>query len=172
MIAFQRLSTCPTVPELLNREADRRAARWLREMPVEVWLRPATAAVAWSYRNNRACPSPSVSSFVSRSAVPGWPSSRHYRQPDAVPSACRGISSDRTPLEARQRDIPRFKAWTRRRGMDICFVTATCVLVTTRAAYRCGVLSPVGLGQAFTTADRLTRAGMHMWRSSRSPRRI
>ena len=45
MIVFQRLSTCPNVPELLSREADGRAARWLSGMPVEVWLRPATAAV-------------------------------------------------------------------------------------------------------------------------------
>ena len=172
MIVFQRLSTCPTVPELLSREAERRAARWLREMPVEVWLRPATAAIARSHRNNRACPPSHALPFVSGSTLPDLPSSRCYRRPDAAPDAHWGISPERTPLEARQRGMLRFKAWTRRRGMDICFVTATCVLATTRAANHYGLLSPVGLEHALTMASRLTRAGMRMWRSSQSSQRI
>ena len=170
MVMFQRLSTCPTVPELLIAEAERRAARWLREIPVEVWLRPATAAVARSHRNDRACPPPHVSLFVSWDAIPDRASARRDRQSDAVPSAW-GVSSNRTLIEARRRGMLHLDAWTRRRGMDICFVTATCVLVTTRAANRCGLLRPIDVQQALTMADRLTRAGMRMWRSSRRPHR-
>jgi len=171
MVMFHRLSTCPTVPELLIAEAERRAARWLREMPVEVWLRPATAAVARSNRNNRAFPPPHVSLFVSRDAIPDRASARRYRHPDAVPSAW-GVSSNLTPIEVRRRGVLRLDAWTRRRGMDICFATATCVLTTTRAANRCGLLRPSGLEQALIMANGLTRAGMRMWRSSRRPHRI
>lgn len=42
MIAFRRLSTCPTLPDLMRADAEVRAARWKRTTPIEIWCRPAT----------------------------------------------------------------------------------------------------------------------------------
>lgn len=171
MMVFQRLSTCPTVPELLSRDAERRASRWLRELPVEVWLRPSTAAAARSHLDALAFPAPDTSSLVQRVAVCGRAIGQRDHRPDAVPSGMAGKLADRTLAEARRRGMLRLDAWAYRRGMDICFGTATCVLVTTRAANGCGFPSPIGLEHGLRMADRLTRAGMRLWRSSRSPRR-
>lgn len=172
MIGLQRLSTCPTVPELLSREADRRAAQWVRQMPAEVWLRPATASVVWDHRNNGVWPAPPVRVAGPRVAGPtDTATAPRYRRSDAVPSALRGRSSKSTPAEAGRREISGLDAWARRRGIEICFVTATFVLASARAANRCGLVSPAGLEHAFGTANQLTRAGMRLWRSSRSVRR-
>ncbi len=171
MIGLQRLSTCPTVPELLSREADRRAAQWVRQMPAEVWLRPATASVVWDHRVNGVWPAPPVPFAGPRVAGPESGTARRYRRSDDVPSALRAGSWNSTPAQAGRRDIPGLDSWARRRGMEICFATATFVLASARIANWCGLVSPAGLEHAFRTANRLTRAGMRLWRSSRSVRR-
>jgi hypothetical protein len=42
MMAFRRLSTCPTLPDLIRSAADIRAAQWARTTPIEIWSRPST----------------------------------------------------------------------------------------------------------------------------------
>jgi hypothetical protein len=38
---FQRLSTCPTIPEVISEAAKARAARWPDTLPLDVWCRPS-----------------------------------------------------------------------------------------------------------------------------------
>lgn len=38
----QRISTCATIPDLLGRAADERAAAWSPTLPLDVWCRPST----------------------------------------------------------------------------------------------------------------------------------
>jgi hypothetical protein len=45
MISFQRLSTGPTLPDLIRADADVRAAAACRALPVAVWCRPSTLLV-------------------------------------------------------------------------------------------------------------------------------
>jgi hypothetical protein len=45
MISFQRLSTIPTLPDLIRADADVRAAAVCRVLPVAVWCRPSTLLV-------------------------------------------------------------------------------------------------------------------------------
>ena len=42
----RRISTCPTVPDLIRAAADERTARWARMLPADVWCRaPAFVAL-------------------------------------------------------------------------------------------------------------------------------
>ena len=45
MIQFQRLSTGPTLPDLIRADADARAAASGRILPIEVWCRQSTLLV-------------------------------------------------------------------------------------------------------------------------------
>src|ERR1039458_7550743 len=41
MVAFRRLSTCPTLPDLIRDHAEAGAARWMRTAPIEIWCLPS-----------------------------------------------------------------------------------------------------------------------------------
>ena len=178
MIAFQRLSTGPTLPDLISREADRQAQRCLRTLPVEVWLRPATAAVFWQHRNNGVVQR--CGSYGDKLGGPAAPRladglARVRPRPMDLPPrigmrvtpgmrlSCPAAVSGQA--EGALRFSP-FKA-----GMAACFAGASFVLAAARLLNWCGLLSPAGIGAAMAGADRLTRAGMRLWRASRALRR-
>ena len=171
MTAFKRLSTGPTLPDLIRREADRRAQRSLRMLPADVWLRPATIAVSWHHRNNGL-----VQGSGSHGGKPGRmdPVLPRPRAVNGPPPHC--------PTTMRTKAVARsFRAamapgpagsalhpLQRRAGMAACFAGAQFVLAATRLLNRGGLLSPDGILAALAGADRLTRAGMRLWRSSRA----
>jgi hypothetical protein len=47
----QRISTCPTIPDLLGRAADEWAAAWSRTLPLDVWCRPSTQLALRGYQH-------------------------------------------------------------------------------------------------------------------------
>ena len=172
MTAFQRLSTGPTLPDLIRRDADRRAQRSLHMLPVDVWLRPATIAVFWSHRNNG---SPQVMSG-------------HHETPGRMDPVRPGLSASgaiptHSPAKTRARAVARssraamadgptrsaLHALQRRAGVAAYFAGAQLVLAATHHLNRGGLLSQNGLGAALGAADLLTRAGMGLWRNGRSP---
>ena len=174
MTAFQRLSTGPTLPDLIRRDADRRAQRSLHMLPADVWLRPATAAVFWQHRNNGLV---RVSGCHSEKAGRGrldrelghvrpqvmYPAPRTY--PARIREQAFAASS-----RATRPDVPAqmLRSWPRQAGMAACFAAAYGVVAAARLLNCCGLLSPDGIGVAITGADRLTRTGMHLWRSSQT----
>ena len=176
MTAFQRLSTGPTLPDLIRKEADRRAQRSLHMLPADVWRRPATAAVFWHHRNNGLVQrSGGYGGKPGTARLDGGPDQVRPRSKDATPGHC--------PARMRARAIARSsraaqagpsahasRSWQYQTGMAACFTGASGVLAAARLLNRCRLLSPDGLGAAFKSADRLTRAGMRLWRSSRASR--
>ena len=70
MTAFKRLSAAPTVPDLLRREAERRAVRHCRALPAAAWYRPATIAVAWDHSMNDSLFRPSPGMQAGSGATP------------------------------------------------------------------------------------------------------
>ena len=181
MTAFKRLSTVPTVPDLLRRDAERRAARLRRLTPIEAWCRPAMIAVVWQYRDNgRQRESGPLDGFRRQAEF--------FHPPEELArtrTVSREMSPSVRPTRARSRAIARSRrmamradpaadglhAWSRRAGVKVCFASANGVLAAARVANWCGLLSPDGLGAAIACSDRLTRAGMRLWRSGRTLRR-
>lgn len=180
MIAFQRLSTARTVPDLLRREAERRAALHCRSMPTAVWCRPATIAVAWDHGLNG---QPRIAG-----PADGFPSRAKFSAPIREQAAARAVSGDgvsRQPMRTRSRAIARSRRammqgglptdalhlWRYRTGVKFYFASATGVLAMARAFNWCRLLSPDGQSAFLACADRLTRAGMRLLRSGRLLRR-
>ena len=169
MTAFQRLSTGPTLPDLIRREADRRAQRSLRMLPADVWLRPATAAVFWHHRNNGLVQGSGGYGGKLDKMDPVLPRPRavdaaspHHPTKTTTKAAARSSRAAMARSPARSALQP----LQRRAGMAAYFAGAQVVLTATRLLNRGGLLSQSGLGAAFGAADRLTRAGMRLWRSS------
>jgi len=171
MTAFQRLSTGPTLPDLIRREADRRAQRSLHMLPADVWLRQATIAVSWHHRNNGLLQRGSDHS--------GRPGRTHVPRPptmDELPRHCsatirtKAVARSSRAAMARSPARSALQPLQRRAGMAACFAGAQAVLAATRLLNRGGLLSQSGLGAALGAADRLTRAGMRLWRSGRPSR--
>ncbi len=172
MTAFQRLSTGPTLPDLIRRDADRRAQRSLHMLPADVWLRPATIGVFWNHRNNG-------------SLQVGSEHGGLIRRTDLVRPGLWTLDAEQTqcPAKARGRAVARLspaatthspgritiQRLQRRAGMPTCFAGAQFVLAATHLLNRGGLLSQGGLGAALGAADSLTRAGMRLWRNGRPP---
>lgn len=173
MIAFKRLSTGPTLPDLIRKEADRRAQRSLHLLPANVWLRPATAAVCWHHRNNGLMPESGgmhgkVGDLLSGSEF----SHTRSRGMDAAPRPCPARMRERAiarSYRAAEADLAacKFRTWQCRAGMAACFTGANGVLAMARLLNWCRLLSPDGIGAALAGADQLTRAGMRFWKISR-----
>ena len=176
MIAFQRLSTGPTLPDLIRREADRRARRSLRMLPPEVWLRPATAAVFWQHRNNGLVQgSGGHGGKLGRSRLDSELGHIRARVTDAAPRHCPARMREKalTRLSrAAQADLPAltFRSWWYQTGMTVCFAGANGVLAAARLLSWCCLLSPDSIGVAMAGADRLTKTGMRLWRTNRATR--
>lgn len=176
MIAFQRLSTGPTLPDLIRREADHRAERSLRMLPLEVWLRPATAAVFWQHRNNGLVQgSGGHGGKPGRSRVGSETGHIRARVTDAVPRNCPARMRKKAltrSSRAAQADQPALtlRSWRNQIAMAACFAGANGVLAATRVLNWCCLLSPDGIGVALASADWLTRAAMHLWRTNRATR--
>lgn len=174
MTAFQRLSTGPTVPDLIRKEADRRAQRSLRMLPTEVWLRPATAAVFWDHRNNGLVRGSGPYGGIPGARRPG--SELGHIQPrvmDATPRLLTTKMREKAvarPSRATRADLMALalRSWKCQAGMATCLAGANGVLAAARLLNWCGLLGPQGIGTAMAGADRLTRAGMRLWRRGRS----
>lgn len=178
MIAFRRLSTAPTIPDLLRREAERRAVLHCRTMPTAAWCRPATIAVVWDHGLNgrprtagpvagsrdRARISGSAEELVGTKAVSG---ERASRQPMRTRS--RAIVRSRRAVMQAGPSVDALHFWRYRLGITFHFAGAAGVLATARVFNWCGLLSPDGQSTFLACADRLTRAGMRLWRSGRMP---
>ncbi len=191
MTAFQRLSATPTVPDLLRREADRRAARSSRALPEAAWCRSATVAVAWDHGLNGRLfqegrlfkdgrlskPGPVRLPRGGTAPVRSAADLAHAR------AASRGRAVQR-PMQTRSNAIARsrraalqagpahtLRSWRCQAGMTLCFASASGVLAATQVLNWCRLLSPAGIDTALAGADRLTRAGMRLWRTGRTARR-
>lgn len=180
MIAFRRLSTCPTLPDLLQRAAERRAVLHCRSMPTAAWCRPATIAVVWDHGLNglprvarpadgslsRANSSGPIGEFAGSRAVSG---NKASRQPMRTRS--RAIARSRRAMMQAGPPTDAPHSWRYRAGVKLYFAGATGVLAMARVFNWCCLLSPDGQSAFLACADRLTRAGMRLWRTSRMPRR-
>jgi hypothetical protein len=172
MIAFQRLSTVSTVPELLRRDAQRQAARTFHALPMEVWCRPATIAVVRHNQGHsllRATgpiqtvrirteffrPSDELARMkaASHDRMLSWPSIQ--TRPWAIATQ-RGFTA--TALHT----------WRYRVGTEVCFAGASGVLAAARLLHWCSLISSGGLGTALACSAQLTRAGMRLWRRGRT----
>ena len=173
MIAFRRLSTGPTLPDLIRRDADRRAQHSLHMLPTNVWLRPATAAVFWQHRNNGLVQgSGGHGGQVGKSRLDRELGHVRTQAVNLMPrfyhaGACAQAVAGSS--RATRADMPGSIPWSfqRQAGMAACFAGATGVLAVTRLLNWCSLLSPDGIGVAIAGADRLTRTGMRLWRKSR-----
>ena len=176
MTAFQRLSTGPTLPDLIRREADRSAQRSLHMLPTDVWLRPATAATFWHHRNNGRLEGRHALGVQRGGARPsGEVGHVRERVMDAAPQPCSARMRERAiarSSRAAQADLAArtLRSWQCRAGMAVCFAGAHGALAATRLLNWCRLLSPDGIGAVLAGADRLTRAGMRFWRTSRASR--
>ncbi len=180
MTAFQRLSATPAVPDLLRRDADRRAVRHCRAVPAAAWCRPATIAVAWNRRLNGRLFEAGLAKAPGEQAAP----SRLTADLAPLSTVVRGSAAQR-PMQARSNAIARsrraalqadlsahtVRSWECQAGMKLCFAGASGILAATRLLTWCGLLSRDGIAAALTGADRLTRAGMRLWRGCRMSRR-
>lgn len=172
MIAFQRLSTVPTVPDLLRRQAERRAARSLRALRAEAWRCPATITIVWRYRSISTLRATGLADAVRRRAEFFRPSDELARikpvSREMVPSQRSMQTRSRATARSRHAAMQAnstaggIQSWTYQVGTEVCFASACAVLVTARAANWCHLLSPGGLGAAMAYAERLTRAGMRL----------
>ena len=149
MTAFKRLSAAPTVPDLLRREAERRAVKHCRALPAAAWCRTATIAVAWDHSLNGSLFRPGPARQAGSEAMPPF-------RPAAVQASL---------------PAPALRSWQCQAGMAACFAGASGLLAAARLLNWCRLLSPDGIAAALAGADRLTRAGMRLWRSSRASRR-
>jgi len=173
-----RISTCPTIPELLRADADCRAARRIASLPVEVWCRPAVIGVVWSYRDLD-FRGVSRERDVVRSRRDLVHSSKDLTRgrtvmratmPQGCPTAARTRTLARSRRAALQFNLTpdALTVWSHRSRMKACFAGANGVLAVTRIMNACGLLSPDGVGTGVACADRLTRAGMRIWQRSRT----
>ena len=137
MIAFRRLSSGPTLPDLIRAAAAEDAVRIAQMMPLEVWCRPATIC-ALRNRPRLLAPWPGVyGPSVYGPSVSG-PSALHQARSAAV--------------------MTEIRAWTG---------AAEIVLRATRLCNRAGLLSPEGVGAGFRWSSWLIRRGMQTWQRTR-----
>ena len=137
MIAFRRLSSGPTLPDLIRAAAAEDAVRIAQMMPLEVWCRPATICALRS-RPRLSAPWPGVSGpSVYGPSVSG---------PSALPQARSAAV------------MTEIRAWTG---------AAEIVLRATRLCNRAGLLSPEGVGAGFRWSSWLIRRGMQTWQRTR-----
>ncbi len=179
MTAFKRLSVGPTVPDLLRRDADRRAAQSCRTLPAGAWCRTAIIAVARNHRLN----GPPYE--LGPTTASDWQKGPTRLTANLVPvraGAC-GLKAQR-PVQARSNAITRSgraalqdglpgdtrRSWQCQAGLGACFAGASFILAAAQLLNWCRLLSPDGIAVALAGADRLTRAGMRLRRSSRALR--
>ena len=174
MSGFERLSTCPTIPDQLRRDADRRAQRLLRALPVEVWCRPAVASVMWSHRNNGLVEWPTLDrpgrTQLSRATASGSQGELVRLDPSGLPLQGRSLALARARQVSKQGG-PVLAGLDRRLlrlATSLCLLSASAVLVAARVAIRLGLLSQGGMHASLLFADRLTQQGMRMWHRSRA----
>ena len=147
MIAFRRLSSGPTLPDLIRAAAAEDAVRIAQMMPLEVWCRPATICALRS-RPRLSAPWPGVSGpSVSGPSVSGPSlSGPSLSGPSALPQARSAAV------------MTEIRAWTG---------AAEIVLRATRLCNRAGLLSPEGVGAGFRWSSWLIRRGMRTWQRTR-----
>jgi len=148
MNAFRRLSTVPTVPELLRQDAERRAAAGCRSLLAAIW-RPALVD------SGRAQDGVAQDEVKRRQSGLSPGNNAAARQPPVATRTC---------LVA-----PAAPALRRSIRIEACFGCADAVLATARLLNGCGLLSPEGIGVLLAGAERLTRSGMRAWRAGRLP---
>jgi hypothetical protein len=175
---FQRLSTVPTVPELLRRDAERRAARTSHLLPMAVWCRPATIAAVRSGWDSglpgAAAPADYVrirteffrpSDEVARLSLLSAETMSALR---SIQSRSRAIARSRRAVMRDRSAAPALRIWRYRAGStDVCLAAASGVLAGARLLHRCGVIGPVGLGAAAGCSGQLVRAAMRLWHRHR-----
>ena len=180
MTAFKRLSVGPTVPDLLRRDADRRAAQSCRTLPLGAWCRTAVIAAARNHQlNGPRCE-------LEPTAASDWQvtSARLTASLAPVRAGARGLKAQR-PMQARSNAIiwsgraalrdglpgDARRSWQCQAGMAACFAGASFILAAAQLLNWWRLLSPDGISTALKGADRLTRAGMRLWRAGRASRR-
>jgi hypothetical protein len=177
MIAFQRLSVVPTIPDLLRKDADRRAARMSPALPMEAWCRPATISLVRHYGNSGPSEAIGPTHYVRIRT-------EFFRPPEEV-ARMNALSHDTflawRSIQVRSRAIARSRraamldrsaatalhTWRNRVGMKVCLTGASGVLAGARLLLWCGLIGPGGVRAAFACSGRLTRAGMRLWRRRR-----
>ncbi len=165
---FQRLSTGPTLPDLIRREADRRARRSLHMLPTNMWLRPATAAVFWQHRSNGLVQGSGGhggkvgQTRLDRELGHVRPQAVHLMPRSYPAGACAQpvAGSSRATRAGMPDSIP--WCFQRQAAMAACFAGAPGVFAVTRLRNWCGLLSPDSVGVSIVGADRLTRTGMRL----------
>jgi hypothetical protein len=156
-----RISTCPTVPDLLREEAHRRIERSLRLVPMQVWCRPTTITAICLHRNDGI-----VHSGVD---VSSQFRTMELLSPDVTLRArSRAIARSRRAAMRTDLVAKALHNWKRRAGINIFFAGASGTLAAARALNRCGLLTPDELGVAIAVSSRPTRAGMRLWRAGRA----
>jgi len=180
MTAFKRLSAAPTVPDLLRRQAERRAIQSCRAWPAAACWRSATVAIAWDhrldgslFRPGRVTEAGSVATSLRPAAEPAHARAASCSRAAQRPTQANSNAVIRSRRAAAQPGLSAhtLRSWQCQAGMAACFAGASSVLAATRLLNRCCLLSPDGIVAALAGADRLTRAGMRLWRSSRASRR-
>jgi hypothetical protein len=177
MIAFQRVSTVPTVPELLRRDAESRAARTYHMLPMAVWCRPATIATVrrgWDGGLPGATAPVDYVRIRTEFFRPSEEMARINSLLTGTMSMCRSIQIRSRAIARSRRAVMRdcFAATARpirrfRVVTDVCLAAASGVLAGARLLHRCGLIGPHGLGAAFACSGQLTRVAMRLWRRNR-----
>jgi hypothetical protein len=177
VIAFQRVSTVPTVPESLRRDSESLAARTDHMLPMAVWCRPATIAAVRRRWNDGLPGATAPADYVRIRTEFFRPSEEVARMNSlliettsvwrSIQSRSRAIARSRRAV---MRDRPAAPARPVRRyrvGTDLCLAAAGRVLAGARLLHRCGLIGPRGLRAAFACSGQLTRAAMRLWRRNR-----
>jgi hypothetical protein len=177
VIAFQRVSTVPTVPELLRRDAESRAARTYHTLPMAVWCRPATIAAVRHRWDDGLTGATAPADYVRIRTEFFRPSEEVARINDRLTETmpvCRSMQIRSRAIARSRRAVTRdCPAATARHigryrvGTDVCLAAASSVLAGAQLLHRRGLIGSRGLRAAFACSSQLTRAAMRLWRRNR-----
>ena len=168
MIAFQRLSAGPTIPDLIRQEADRQAYRSLQMLPREVWCRRAAIAIVWHHRNNIIQHPSAQAGAAQRKPLSAQSMHKFVGQrmdPSLAPhcslqASSRAIVRSQRVMMQVSPAAETIHSWGNRQLAKVFFTTASGILAIAQARTGYGRLTPQGIGSVLIWSDRLTRVGM------------
>ena len=177
MIAFQRLSAGPTIPDLIRQVADRQAYQSLQILPKEVWCRRAAIAIVWHHRNNIIQHPSAQAGAAQRKPLSAYSMHKFVGQrmdPSLAPhcslqASSRAIVRSQRVMMQVSPAAETIHSWSNRQLAKVFFTTASGILAIAQARTGYGRLTPQGIGSVLIWSDRLTRVGMSIWHSSRRP---
>jgi len=177
MIAFQRLSAGPTIPDLIRQVADRQAYQSLQILPKEVWCRRAAIAIVWHHRNNIIQHPSAQAGAAQRKPLPAHSMHKFVGQrmdPSLAPhcslqASSRAIVRSQRVMMQVSPAAETIHSWSNRQLAKVFLTTASGILAIAQARTWYRRLTPQGIGSVLIWSDRLTRVGMLIWHSSRRP---